>query len=103
MRRAVAALGALAVAASLAAGSLTITAAPAAATSPPATGRIAFSDFVTSQIYAVNPDGTALAQLTREPEGDRGALARLVAQWIPHPVRPVQPVEWHGPHLDHEG
>jgi len=80
MRRAVAALGALAVAASLAAGSLTITAAPAAATSPPATGRIAFSDFVTSQIYAVNPDGTALAQLTREPKG----IAARWPDWSPN-------------------
>jgi Tol biopolymer transport system component len=74
MRRAVGALGALAVAASLAAASLTITAAPAAAASPPATGRIAFSDFVTSQIYAANPDGTALAQLTHEPKG-------IAARW----------------------
>jgi TolB protein len=69
MRRAVAALRALAVAASLAATSLTITASPATAAGPPATGRIAFWDFVTNQIYAVNPDGTGLAQLTHEPQG----------------------------------
>jgi Tol biopolymer transport system component len=69
MRRAVAASRALAVAASLAAASLTITAAPAGAAGPPATGRIAFADFVTNQIYTVNPDGTALAQLTHEPNG----------------------------------
>jgi Tol biopolymer transport system component len=69
MRRAVAALRALAVAASLAAAGLTITASPAAAAGPPATGRIAFWDFVTNQIYAVNPDGTGLAQLTHEPQG----------------------------------
>lgn len=69
MRRAVAALRTLAVAAALAAAGLTITAAPAAAAGPPATGRIAFWDFVTNQIYAVNPDGTGLAQLTHEPQG----------------------------------
>jgi TolB protein len=69
MRRAVAALRALAVAASLAAAGLTITASPAVAAGPPATGRIAFWDFVTNQIYAVNPDGTGLAQLTHEPQG----------------------------------
>jgi Tol biopolymer transport system component len=69
MRRAVAALRALAVAASLAAAGLTITASPAGAAGPPATGRIAFWDFVTNQIYAVNPDGTGLAQLTHEPQG----------------------------------
>ena len=69
MRRAVAALRTLAVAASLAAASLTITAPPAVAAGPPATGRIAFWDFVTNQIYALNPDGTGLAQLTHEPQG----------------------------------
>jgi TolB protein len=69
MRRAVAALRALAVAAALAAAGLTITASPAVAAGPPATGRIAFWDFVTNQIYAVNPDGTGLAQLTHEPQG----------------------------------
>jgi TolB protein len=69
MRRAVAALRALVVAASLVAAGLTITAPPAAAAGPPTTGRIAFWDFVTNQIYAVNPDGTGLAQLTHEPQG----------------------------------
>ena len=69
MRRAVATLRALAVAASLAAAGLAIGAGPATAASPPATGRIAFSDFVTGQLYAVNPDGTGLAQLTHEPPG----------------------------------
>ena len=69
MRRAVATLRALAVAASLAAAGLTITASPAAGAGPSATGRIAFWDFVTNQIYAVNPDGTGLAQLTHEPQG----------------------------------
>jgi len=69
MRRAVAALRALAVAAALAATGLTSTPSPAMAAGPPATGRIAFWDFVTNQIYAVNPDGTGLAQLTHEPQG----------------------------------
>jgi WD40-like Beta Propeller Repeat len=68
MRRAAAALGTLAVAAALTAAGLTITAAAVAAR-PPATGRIAFWDFMTNQIYAVNPDGTGLAQLTHEPRG----------------------------------
>ena len=79
MRRAVAALRALAVAASLAAGCLAISAAPATAAGPPATGRIAFSDFVTHQIYAVNPDGTGLAQLTHEPAG----IAARWPDWSP--------------------
>jgi TolB protein len=75
MRRATkSALRALAAAASLAAVSLTITAAPAVAAAPPATGRIAFDDFVTNQIYAVNPDGTGLTQLTHEPTG-------IAARW----------------------
>jgi Tol biopolymer transport system component len=69
MTRAAAALRTLAVAASLAAACLTTRAAPAMAAGPPVTGRIAFDDFVTGQIYAVNPDGTGLAQLTHEPKG----------------------------------
>jgi Tol biopolymer transport system component len=74
MTRAAAALRTLAVAASLTAACLMVTAAPAMAAGPPATGRIAFDDFVTGQVYAVNPDGTALAQLTHEPKG-------IVARW----------------------
>jgi TolB protein len=74
MRRAVATLRALVVAASLAAAGLAIGAGPATAANPPATGRIAFFDFVTGQIYAVNPDGTGLAQLTHEPAG-------IAARW----------------------
>lgn len=73
------ALGALAAAASLAAACLTITATPAAAAAPPAAGRIAFDDFVTNQIYAVNPDGTGLTQLTHEPTG----IAALWPDWSP--------------------
>jgi Tol biopolymer transport system component len=39
-------------------------AAPAGATFPGPNGRIAFSDYVSGQTYAVNPDGSALRQLT---------------------------------------
>src|SRR5919197_1649983 len=39
-------------------------AAPAGATFPGPNGRIAFSDYMSGQIYAVNPDGSALEQLT---------------------------------------
>jgi Tol biopolymer transport system component len=39
------------------------------ATFPGSTGRIAFEDFVTHQIFAANPDGSGLAQLTNEPSG----------------------------------
>jgi Tol biopolymer transport system component len=39
-------------------------AAPVAATFPGPNGRIAFSDYLSGQIYAVNPDGSALVQLT---------------------------------------
>jgi len=67
------------VAASLAATGPAITAAPAMAAAPPATGRIAFFDFVTNQIYAVNPDGTGLAQLTHEPDG----IAARDPSWSP--------------------
>jgi TolB protein len=37
---------------------------PANATFPGSNGRIAFADYVSGQIYAVNPDGTGLRQLT---------------------------------------
>jgi Tol biopolymer transport system component len=37
----------------------------ARATAPGPVGRIAFDDFYTGQIYAVNPDGTALTQLSQ--------------------------------------
>src|SRR5262249_32762816 len=51
----------------------------AMAAAPPATGRIAFFDFVTGQVYAVNPDGTGLAQLTHEPDG----IAAQDPAWSP--------------------
>src|SRR3954467_11363141 len=43
---------------------LAMGAAPAVATFPGPNGRIAFSDYVSGQIYAVNPDGSARTQLT---------------------------------------
>jgi Tol biopolymer transport system component len=67
------------VVASLAAAGLITTAAATAAASPPAAGRIAFDDFVTNQMYAVNPDGTALTELTREPAG----IAARWPRWSP--------------------
>src|SRR5215510_13210946 len=72
MTRAAAVLRTLAVAALLAAAGLTTGAAPAVAAGPLTPGRIAFSNFGTGQIYAVNPDGTGLVQLTHEPEGISG-------------------------------
>jgi Tol biopolymer transport system component len=53
------------------------------AAGPAAAGKIAFDDFVTGQIYAVNPDGTGLAQLTHEPEG----LAARWPAWSPGGTR----------------
>jgi Tol biopolymer transport system component len=95
MRRAAAASPRLAVAAALAAGCLTISAAPALAAGSPAAGkvvtgspgasrvtangRIAFSDFITHQMYTVNPNGTGLVQLTREPAG----IAARWPNWSP--------------------
>ena len=46
---------------------------PAQATLPGPSGRIAFWDFMTRQIYAVNPDGTGLVQLTNVAEGQTAA------------------------------
>jgi Tol biopolymer transport system component len=43
------------------------------ATSAGRDGRIAFWDFNTGQIYAVNPDGTGLAQLTHVAKGQTSA------------------------------
>src|SRR5215831_2324917 len=94
MTRAAAASARLAVAAALALGCLTISAAPALAAGSrtaarvgtgtlaadrvaaglPADGRIAFTDFTTNQLYTVNPDGTGLVQLTHEPSG-------IAARW----------------------
>jgi hypothetical protein len=39
----------------------------AAATFPGTNGRIAFNDFLTGQIYTVNPDGSGLVQVTDLP------------------------------------
>jgi Tol biopolymer transport system component len=45
-------------------GMLVVPSAVARATFPGTNGRIAFADWDTGQIYAVNPDGTGLVQLT---------------------------------------
>jgi Tol biopolymer transport system component len=53
-----------------AAAALVMIAAPAAqATFPGPNGRIAFVDFNSEQVYAVNPDGSALVQLTHTDPG----------------------------------
>ena len=52
---------------------------PAAATFPGANGRIAFGDFNTGQIYAVNPDGTGFVQLTHVGDGEFAGTPR----WSP--------------------
>jgi len=59
---------------------LTLTPVPAHASFPGKTGRIAFDDFNTGQIYAVNPDGTALVQLTHESDG----VVALWPDWSPN-------------------
>jgi len=93
MRRVVATVRALAVAASLAAAGLALVAGPATAPVPPATGRIAFSDFVTNQStrepYGTGPPAHPLAT------GSPRAWARL-SPLVPHPVRPFATFEWHG-------
>jgi len=43
---------------------------PARATFGGPDGRIAFDDFTTGQIYAINPDGTGLVQLTHVGDGE---------------------------------
>jgi Tol biopolymer transport system component len=60
-------------------GALAFTPARALAAFPGSNGRIAFEDFVTHQIYAINPDGSGLAQLTHEPS-DRHAF---LPSWSP--------------------
>ena len=65
---------------------LALGAAPAGATFPGPNGRIAFSDYVSGQIFAVNPDGSALggspsraAGLTPElvPNGKESCFSRF--------------------------
>ena len=57
----------------LTAGLILAQAGAAHATSAGRDGRIAFWDFNTGQIYAVNPDGTALTQLTHVAKGHTAA------------------------------
>lgn len=54
----------------IAAGLTFASAGPAGAQYPGTNGRIAFDDYITGQIYAVNPDGTGLRQLTDVGEGE---------------------------------
>jgi TolB protein len=58
-------LGRLALLAALALVAGQLLAAPATATFPGPNGRIVFGDFTTGQLYSINPDGTALRQLTQ--------------------------------------
>lgn len=55
-------------------GALALMPARALATFPGAAGRIVFDDYMTQQLYSVNPDGSALAQLTHLPSGDSPSL-----------------------------
>ena len=55
------------------AGLILAQAGAARATSAGRDGRIAFWDFMTGQIYAINPDGTGLAQLTHVAKGQTAA------------------------------
>jgi len=57
----------------LTAGLVLAQAGAAHATSAGRDGRIAFWDFMTGQIYAINPDGTGLAQLTHVAQGHTAA------------------------------
>ena len=60
-------LGRLSLLAALALVAGLLLGAPATATYPGPNGRIAFDDFNTGQLYTINPDGTALRQLTGLP------------------------------------
>ena len=51
---------------------------------PPATGRIAFFDFVTDQVYAVNPDGSGTRPAHPRANRDRGAPG---PDWSPNGSR----------------
>jgi Tol biopolymer transport system component len=63
----------LPVALALTAGLILAQAGAAHATFAGRDGRIAFWDFMTGQIYAVNPDGTGLVQLTHLAQGQTAA------------------------------
>jgi Tol biopolymer transport system component len=79
MRQPAAVSRVLAATASLVAAGLTAVAAASPAAAAPADGRIAFADFVTNQVYAINPDGSGLTQLTHEPQG----IAASWPNWSP--------------------
>jgi Tol biopolymer transport system component len=69
----------------LLAGALALTPARAMATFPGSTGRILFDDYMTQQLYSVNPDGSALTQLTHLPSGN----APFAPAWSPDGSRIV--------------
>ena len=66
-------------------GALALVPARALATFPGSTGRIAFDDYTTHQVYSVNPDGSALVQLTHVPSGH----AAFLPSWSPDGSRIV--------------
>src|SRR5262249_28507150 len=102
MRRAVAALRTLAVAASLAAAGLTITAPPAVAAGPPGAGRDSLLGLRAHPDPRGDPGGEGPPPAHARATGNLGTGARLVARRIPPPVRPGQRFEGHRPYLDHE-
>jgi Tol biopolymer transport system component len=83
----------LAVVLSLTAGIALLPGARARATFPGPNGRIAFWDFMSGQIYAVNPDGSGLLQLTHAPEGHYAAVPR----WSPDSSHIVFESDMSGP------
>jgi Tol biopolymer transport system component len=66
-------------------GAVALMPARALATFPGSTGRIAFDDYTTHQVYSVNPDGSALHQLTHVPSG----YAAFLPAWSPDGSRIV--------------
>ena len=83
----------LAVVLSMIAGILLLPGTPAHATWPGDNGRIVFWDFMSGQVYAVNPDGTGLAQLTHTPEGRTASEPR----WSPDSTHIVFESDMGGP------
>src|SRR5262249_53430434 len=103
MRRAVAALRTLAVAASLAAASLTITPPPPlAARRPAGPGRDRLLGPRDQPDLRGDPRRHGTRPAPPRAAGNLGTGARLVARRIPPPVRPGQRFEGHRPYLDHE-
>src|SRR5438093_7028171 len=83
----------LAVVLSMIAGILLFPGTAAHATWPGSNGRIAFWDFFSGQIWAVNPDGSGLAQLTHTPDGRTAAAPK----WSPDSTHIVFESDMGGP------